>query len=70
MGREYRFVTSGEDAADLMMTGVYVRRVGITPADTNLYLTIRHRYGCESSILKNVETGHEVIELWDRIEFA
>ncbi|MGO9572569.1 MAG: hypothetical protein ACLP5H_34060 [Desulfomonilaceae bacterium] len=64
------FTLTGEEAADSLMNGVYVRRVGVTPADRNLYLTIRHLYDRESSILRNVGTGQEVIELWDNIEFA
>ena len=57
-------------AADLLMTGVYVRRVGVTPADRNLYLTIRHVIDCESTVLRNIWTGEEKIEAWDHIEFA
>jgi hypothetical protein len=64
------FRMTGEEAADLLMTGVYVRRIGVTPADRNLYLTIRHLISRESSILRNVWTGEERVELWDKIEFA
>ena len=61
---------TGEEAADILMTGVYVRRVGAVPADANLYVTIRHLYDCESSVLRNIWTGEEIIELWDKIEFS
>jgi hypothetical protein len=61
---------TGEEAADMLMTGVYVRRVGVTPADPNLYLTIRHLYDRESSVLKNILTGEEQIAPWDNIEFT
>jgi hypothetical protein len=68
--RQRTFTMSGEEAADLLMNGVYVRRVGVTPADRNLYLTIRHLIDRESSVLRNIWTGEEIIELWDHIEFA
>jgi hypothetical protein len=68
--RQLTFTTTGKDAADLLMNGVYVRRVGVTPADHNLYLTVRHLYDRESTILRNVWTGAERICAWDEIEFA
>ena len=68
--RQRTFTMTGEEAADLLMTGVYVRRVGIDPLDRNLYVTIGHLHDIESSILRNVWTGQEVIELWDKIEFS
>jgi hypothetical protein len=61
---------TGKEAADLLLTRVYVRRVGGVPADRNLYMTVRHLYDRESSILRNVRTGQEVIERWDNIEFS
>jgi hypothetical protein len=61
---------TGEEAADLLMTGVYVRRMGVVPADPNLYLTVMHLYDRESSILRNILTGEEKVEVWDHIEFA
>jgi hypothetical protein len=64
------FKITGEEAADLLMTGVYVRRVGVTPADRNLYLTIKHLCDRQSSVLRNIWTGEEKVELWDHIEFA
>ncbi len=60
----------GEEAADFLMTGVYVYRVGVVPADHNLYLTVRHLYDCESSVLRNIRTGGEKVEVWDHIEFV
>jgi hypothetical protein len=68
--QSYTIKMTGKEAADLILSGVYVRRVGVVPADPNLYLTIRHLYDRESSVLRNVWTGQEKIELWDRIEFA
>jgi hypothetical protein len=68
--RPHTFVMTGEEAADLLMTGIYVRRVGVIPADRNLYLTIRHLIDGESSVLRNIWTGEEIIELWDNIEFV
>lgn len=68
--RQRTFTMTGEGAADLLMTGVYVRRVGVTPADRNLYLTVRHLYDCESSVLRNIWTSEERVEGWDNIEFA
>jgi hypothetical protein len=61
---------TGKEAADLLMTGICVRRVGVYPPDRNLYLTIRHLIDCESSVLRNIWTGEEIIELWDNIEFV
>jgi len=66
----YSVNMTGEEAVDLILSGVYVRRVGVIPPDPNLYLTIRHLYDRESSLLRNVWTGQEKIELWDNIEFA
>ncbi len=64
------FRMTGEEATDLIMTGIYVRRVGVYPPDPNLYLTVRHLPGLESSVLRNIWTGEEIIELWDNIEFV
>jgi hypothetical protein len=61
---------SDQEAADLLMTGVYVRRVGVTPADQNLYVTVRHILDLESSVIRNVVTGEERLEGWDNIEFS
>ncbi len=66
----HTFNMTGEEAADLILSGVYVRRVGVVPEDSNLYLTVRHLYDCESSVLRNVRTGKQRVEVWDRIEFA
>ena len=68
--QSYSVRMTGEEAADLILSGVYVRRVGVRPADRNLYLTIRHLYDRESSVLRNVRTGAERICAWDEIEFA
>jgi len=68
--RQRTFTMSGEEAADLLMNGVYVRRVGVSPADPNLYLTVRHLCDRESSVILNILTGEEIIELWDKMEFA
>lgn len=61
---------TGKEAADLLMTGIYVRRVGVTPADRNLYVTVRHILDRESSVIRNVVTGEERLEGWDNIEFS
>jgi hypothetical protein len=66
----HTFNMSREEAVDLILTGIYVRRVGVSPADRNVYLTIKHLYDQESSVLRNIWTGEEIIELWDHIEFA
>jgi hypothetical protein len=68
--QSYRVKMTGTAAAELILSGVYVRRVSVIPHDPNLYITVKHLYDCESSVLKNVWTGEEKIELWDRIEFA
>lgn len=66
----YSATISGEEAADLLMTGVYVRRVGVSPPDPNVYLTVRHLLDRESSVIRNVRTGEERLEGWDNIEFS
>ena len=66
----YTVRMTGEEAADLLMTGVYVRRAGVVPVDPNLYVTVRHLYGRQSSVIRNIWTGEEKIELWDNIEFS
>jgi len=66
----YTVKMTREQAADLILSGVYVRRVGVTPSDPNLYLTIRHLYDRESSVIRDVWTGQEKIVPWDHIEFA
>lgn len=68
--QSYSVNVTGEEAADLLMSGVYVRRVRVTPSDPKLYLTIRHLYDRESTVLRNVRTGEERICPWDEIEFA
>jgi len=66
----HTFNMSGEEAADLILTAVYVRRVGVVPADPNLYLTVRHLYGKQSTVIRNVWTQEEKIVPWDNLEFA
>jgi len=61
---------TGQEAADFLMTGVYVRRVGVTPADRNRYVTVRHILDLGSSVIRNVVTGEERLERWDNIEFS
>lgn len=61
---------TGQEVADLILSGVYVRRVGVFPTDPNLYLTIRHLYDRKSSVIRNIWTGEEQVELWDNIEFS
>ena len=59
-----------KEAVDLLMTGIYVHRVGVRPPDPNLYLTVEHIFDKQSSVIRNIWTGEEKIELWDNIEFA
>ncbi len=70
MNHIYSVNMTGEEAADLILSGVYVRRVSVIPPDPNLYITVRHLYDRESSIIRNVWTGQEKIVPWDNIEFA
>jgi len=70
MKRTCTFKMTGEETADLLMTGIYVRRVGVTPADRNVYVTVKHILDSESSVIRNVLTGEELIAAWDKIEFA
>jgi hypothetical protein len=65
----YSFKMTGEEAAGLLMTGIFVRRVGVNPPDPSLYLTVRHLLDIESTVIRNVITGEERVELWDHIEF-
>ena len=70
MRQSYSVKMSGEQAADLLLLGVHVHRVGVTPPDPNLYVTVRHLYHRQSSIIRNVWTGEEQACSWDEIEFA
>ncbi len=63
-------ILTREEAADLLMTGIFVRRVGVTPADRNLYVTVKHILDSESSVIRNVVTGNEMTVSWDNIEFS
>ena len=66
----YSVKMTGKEAADIILSGAYVRIVGVVPEDQNLYLTIRHLYDRESSVIRNVWTQEEKIVPWDNIEFA
>jgi hypothetical protein len=59
-----------EEVVDLLMTGVYVRRVGVRPPDSNLYITVKHIADRQSTVIRNVWTGKDLICLWSEIEFA
>ena len=65
----HTFNMSRKEAVDLILTGIYVRRVGVSPADRNVYLTISTLQPRKQCIEEYLD-GRREIELWDHIEFA
>ena len=60
-----------EQAVELLMTGICVRRVskpGEQP-DPNVYITIEHDLGSETTTVQNFFTGKRMTLSWDEIEF-
>lgn len=60
-----------EQAIDALMTGIYVQRVSKQggPSDPNLYITLSHDIGKETTIVQSIFTGERVTLRWDEIEF-
>ena len=60
-----------EQAVDALMTGIYVQRVSKQgeASDPNVYLTIKHDLGNETTTVQSVFTGKRVTVSWDDIEF-
>ena len=60
-----------EQAAELLMTGVYVRRISKQgePSDPNVYVTLKHDLGNETTTVQSVLAGKRVTLSWDEIEF-
>ncbi|GEM_PF-1992577 len=62
---------TGQEVADLLMTGVFVRRITGTPKERRqLYLTVSHHVDSQTSLVRDVRTGEDVELPWDEIEFA
>ena len=60
-----------EQAADVLMSGVFVRRLSKPgePSDPNVYLTINHDLGNETTTVQSVFTGKRETLSWDELEF-
>ena len=60
-----------EQAVDALMTGIYVKRVSKQgeSSDPNLYITLSHDIGKETTTVQSVFTGKRVTLPWDEIEF-
>lgn len=70
MKRIYSKTLTGQEAADLLMTGVFVKRISGTRRERRqLYLTVAHKVDHQTSIIRDVLTGEEVELPWDEIEF-
>lgn len=62
---------SGQEAVDLFMTGVFVKRVGGTRSERQqVFVTVAHDAQAETSTIRNVSTGEEVELPWSFVEFA
>ncbi|MFC1834125.1 hypothetical protein ACFL2Q_05250 [Thermodesulfobacteriota bacterium] len=59
-----------QEAADLLMTGVLVRRIsGTEKQRRQLYLTVAHDVDFQTTVIRDVDTGKETELSWDEIEF-
>ena len=60
-----------EKAADILMSGVYVRRVSKSGEETdpNVYVTVSHDIGNETTTVRNILTGKQGTFSWDELEF-
>ena len=61
---------SGQEAADLLMTGVLATRAHGTPHERRqLFVTVGHDVDSQTTVIRDVATGNEIELPWDEIEF-